>query len=416
MSRGLQFRSLADLPRNARNSILLEPLWAVFGTVVLYYAPLYLRSVGLSSTEIGLLGSVTLALSFACQAFAAPITNRLGRKRTTLIGDLISWTAPMFVWALAQSLGAFVFAAALNAVNRIVTVSWSLLVIEDVDPPQRPRVFGIMNLIVTFCGLLTPLLGLLISRYGVVPTLRVFYALGGLGMTVMFLWRNAITDETRSGQEAILQHRDLSLGQSLRQTLQRVAGMRGHPGLIGVTVFYVLTVFIEQLSLFQILFLGETLGFSAQTLSYVPVVAALVTALLYGVALPRLGRLPLGQTLVAVRALALVGAVALLLVPAGQTAPMLAVVGLIGGATFLTQTYRDAALFARLPVGEGTADLYSAVQTLTLLCSIPAAGLAGLVFASSPHGLFGLIAVLCAALLVLAAQLARREGRAVRAA
>ncbi|WP_288481520.1 MFS transporter [uncultured Deinococcus sp.] len=412
MSRGLALRSLADLPRNARNSILLEPLWAVFGTVVLYYAPLYLRSVGLSSAEIGLLGSVTLALSFVCQAFAAPITNRLGRKRTTLIGDLISWSAPMFVWALAQSLGAFVVAAALNAINRVVAVSWSLLVIEDVDAPQRPRVFGIMNLIVTFCGLLTPLLGLLITRYGVVPTLRVFYALGGVGMTAMFLWRNAITDETRSGEEAMRLHRDLSLGQSLGQTLRRVSGMRGHPGLVGITVFYVLTVFIEQLSLFQILFLGETLGFSAQTLSYVPVVAALVTALLYGVALPRLGRLPLGQTLVAVRALALVGAGALLLVPPGHAALMLAVVGVIGGATFLTQTYRDAALFARLPAGEGTADLYSAVQTLTLLCSIPAAGLAGLVFAASPRGLFALIALLCVALLVLATGLARRETRA----
>ncbi|MFC5847893.1 MFS transporter [Deinococcus petrolearius] len=414
MTRGLAFRSLADLPRNARNSILLEPLWAVFGTVVLYYAPLYLRSVGLQSTEIGLLGSVTLALSFACQAFAAPITNRLGRKRTTLVGDLISWSVPMFVWALAQSFGAFVLAAGLNAINRIVTVSWSLLVIEDVDPPQRPRVFGIMNLIVTFCGLLTPLVGLLIARYGVVPTLRVFYALGGVGMTVMFLWRNAIMDETRSGQEAMRQHRDLSVGQSLRQTLERVGGMRGHPGLIGITVFYVLTVFIEQLSLFQILFLGEALGFGPQTLSYVPVVAALVTALLYGVALPRLGRLPLGRTLVIVRALALLGAAALLFVPPGNAALMLAVVGLIGGATFLTQTYRDAALFARLPVGEGTADLYSAVQTLTLLCSIPAAALAGLVFAASPHGLFLLIALLCAALLALAAWLARREGRAPR--
>ena len=414
MTRGLAFRSLADLPRNARNSILLEPLWAVFGTVVLYYAPLYLRSVGLQSTEIGLLGSVTLALSFACQAFAAPITNRLGRKRTTLVGDLISWSVPMFVWALAQSFGAFVLAAGLNAINRIVTVSWSLLVIEDVDPPQRPRVFGIMNLIVTFCGLLTPLVGLLIARYGVVPTLRVFYALGGVGMTVMFLWRNAITDETRSGQEAMRQHRDLSVGQSLRQTLERVGGMRGHPGLIGITVFYVLTVFIEQLSLFQILFLGEALGFGPQTLSYVPVVAALVTALLYGVALPRLGRLPLGRTLVIVRALALLGAVALLFVPPGNAGLMLAVVGLIGGATFLTQTYRDAALFARLPVGEGTADLYSAVQTLTLLCSIPAAAIAGLVFAVSPHGLFLLIALLCAALLALAAWLARREGRAPR--
>ncbi|MFK7602029.1 MFS transporter [Deinococcus sp. SM5_A1] len=411
LTRGLQLQALAGLPRNARNAILMEPLWGVFGVVVLYYAPLYMSSVGLSSTQIGLLGSMTLALSFLFQAVAAPITNRVGRKRTTLIGDLISWTVPMFVWAFANSFAAFALAAVLAASGRIVTVSWSLLLIEDVEEWQRARVFGIINLIVTVCGLLTPLVGLVIAQHGVTATMRGFYILGGVGMTVMFLWRNAITDETRSGVAAMAQHRDLGLGQSIRHTLGLVAGMRGHPGLMGITAFYLLTVFIEQLSLFQILFLQQTLNFSAQTLSFVPFVAAFVTLLLYGVALPRLSRLPLGRTLVVVRALGLIGAVALLFVPAGNTAAMLAAVGLLGGVTFLTLTYRDAALFSRLPQN-GTADLFSAVQTLTLLCAIPAAGLAGALFAVSPRSLFVLIAALCAVLLLLAVWLARREGRA----
>lgn len=411
MARGLQLQALAGLPRNARNSILMEPLWGIFGVVVVYYAPLYMSSVGLSSTQIGLLGSMTLALSFLFQAVAAPITNRVGRKRTTLIGDLISWTIPMFVWAFAQSFAAFAVAAVLAASGRIVSVSWSLLLIEDVEEWQRARVFGIINLIVTMCGLLTPLVGLVIAQHGVTATMRGFYILGGIGMTVMFLWRNAITSETRSGVAAMAQHRELGLGESVRHALGMVAGMRGHPGLMGVTAFYLLTVFIEQLSLFQILFLGQTLRFSAQTLSFVPFVAAFVTLLLYGLALPRLSRLPLGRTLVVVRALGLIGAAALLLVPAGNTAAMLAVVGLLGGVTFLTLTYRDAALFARLPQ-EGTADLYSAVQTLTLLCAIPAAGLAGAIFTASPRGLFVLIAALSAVLLLLAMWLARRDGRA----
>ncbi|WP_188972846.1 MFS transporter [Deinococcus aerolatus] len=410
LARGLQFRALAGLPRNARNAILMEPLWGVFGVVVLYYAPLYMSSVGLSNTQIGLLGSMSLALSFLFQAMAAPITNRVGRKRTTLIGDLVSWTLPMFVWAFAHSFTAFALAAVLAASGRIVSVSWSLLLIEDVEEWQRARVFGIINLIVTVCGLLTPLVGLVIAQHGITATMRGFYLLGGVGMTVMFLWRNAITEETRSGVAAMAQHRELGLGQSVRHALGMVAGMRGHPGLMGVTAFYLLTVFLEQLSLFQILFLGQTLGFSAQTLSFVPFVAASVTLLLYGVALPRLSRLPLGRTLVVVRALGLIGAVALLLVPAGHTAAMLAVVGLLGGVTFLTLTYRDAALFARLPQ-DGTADLYSAVQTLTLLCAIPAAGLAGAIFTASPRGLFMLIAALCAALFLLAVWLAERERR-----
>jgi MFS family permease len=411
VARGIQLRALADLPRNARNLILMEPLWGVFGTVVLYYAPLYMRSVGLTSPQIGLLGSLTLALSFVFQALAAPITNRLGRKRTTLIGDLVSWTIPMFVWATAHSFAAFAVAAALSASGRIVAVSWSLLLIEDVEERQRARVFGIINLTVTVCGLLTPLVGLLIARSGVEATMRGFYALGGVGMTVMFLWRNAISQETRSGEAAMAQHRDLGLIQSVRHALDMVATLRSHPGLQSMTVFYLLTVFIEQLSLFQILFLGETLKFSAQTLSFVPVVGVAVVVGLYWFGLPRLAALALGRTLVLTRALGLLGAAALLLVPAGHVALMLVVVGIIGGATFLTQTYRDAALFARLPT-HGTADLYSAVQTLTLLCSIPAAGLAGALFAVSPHSLFVLIAALSVLLLVLAVWLSRRESGA----
>ncbi|MFB9991195.1 MFS transporter [Deinococcus oregonensis] len=414
VARGLQLQALAELPRNARNSILMEPLWAVFGTVVIYYAPLYMRSVGLSSTQIGLLGSVTLALSFLFQAVAAPITNRVGRKRTTLIGDLISWTIPMFVWATAHSFAAFALAAALSASGRIVAVSWSLLLIEDVEEWQRARVFGIINLIVTVCGLLTPLVGLVIAQHGVTDTMRGFYALGGVGMTIMFLWRNAITDETKSGVAAMEQHRELGLMDSVRHALTMVAGMRGHPGLISMAVFYLITIFIEQLSLFQILFLQETLHFSAQTLSFVPFVGAFVTVLLYWVGLPRLSRLPVARTLVVTRTLGLIGAVLLLLVPAGNIPVMLAVVGLLVGSTFLTQTYRDAALFGRLPK-DGTADLYSAVQTLTLLCSIPAAGIAGAIFAVSPHSLFVLIAALCVLLLLLAVWLARRETAGRRA-
>ena len=408
MQRGPRFRALEDLPRNARNSILMEPLWGIFATPLLYYAPLYMSSTGLSSTQIGLLGSLFLALSFVFQALAGPVTNRFGRKRTTLWADLISWTLPMLVWAVAQSFAAFAVAAALNATNRIAGVSWSLLTIEDVRPGDRPRVFGILNLIVTTCGLLTPLVGLVIARQGLTPTLRGLYFAGAIGMTVMFVWRNRITSETLSGVVARARHKELGVMQSLRHSLAEVAGMRRHPGLLGITAFYVLTIFLEQLSLFQILFLERSLRFSAQSLSYVPVAGVVVTGLLYTLVLPRLARLPVGRTLVLTRALGLIGAVALLLVPAGHLSVMLLVVSLLGGATFLTQTYREAALFARLPTA-GAANLYSAVQTLALLCSVPAAALAGAVFAAAPRGLFVLIAAVCALLLGLAVWLAGRE-------
>ena len=53
----------------------------------------------------------------------------------------------------------------------------------------------------------------------------------------------------------------------------------------------------------------------------------------------------------------------------------------------------DTALFVQLPE-RGAADLFSGVQALTMLFSIPAAGIAGLIFAAQPVVLFVLIAVL----------------------
>lgn len=406
MSSWRPWPSLAGLPRNARSAIITEPLWAVFGTVVLYYAPVYMSGVGLSSTQIGVVASITLAASFLFQVLAAPITNRMGRRRTTLVWDLVSWSAPMVVWALSGSFVAFVVAGLLSASGRIVTVSWSLLVIEDVPQAQRARVFAILNLIVAGCGLVTPLVGLMMERHGVVPTMRAYYLLGALGMTVMFLWRNAITDETHTGVAAMREHESLPLWSGLRLTLGHLRRAHLTPGLPGVVAFYMLSVFIEQMNLFQVLYVQQVLGFGARTLSLVPVATAFVTALMYGLVLRRIAHVSAERTLLVTRFVGLAGAVALLFVSAGALGALLLVVCVLSGATFLTLTYRDAALFARLPQ-RGSADLYSGVQLLSLLVSTPAAALAGAIFHARPVALFALIAALNALLLILAWQLDR---------
>ena len=400
--------SLEGLPRNARNSIMLEPLWAVFGVVVMYYAPLYMAGVGLSSTEIGVIGSVALLASFGFQLIAAPITNRFGRKRTTLIGDLLSWTLPMFVWAFANSFTAFLIAALLAAVGAIVSVSWSLLVIEDVVETARARVFGILGVIVAVCGMLTPIIGAIIAQWGVVPTLRVYYFLGGIGMTVMFLWRNAITNETQNGTAAMLEHKDLHPISSLKRNLAALIALRRTPGLPWVVAFYVATLFLEQMSLFQVLFLQQTLGFSASTLSFVPFVVAMVSIVIYGFGQRLLSDSNPEMTLVYARMAGLIGSVMLVLIPLESLPVLLLTVAVLAGASFLTQTLRSTVLFNRLPQA-GAADAYSGVQALTMVAGVPAAAIAGLLFALEPRALFWLIAGLNVGLLLLAWQLVRDQ-------
>jgi MFS family permease len=403
-----QFRSLDGLPRNARNAILLEPLWAIFGTVILYYAPLYMTGIGLSSAQIGLLGSVMLASSFVFQTLAAPITNRLGRKRTTLIWDLVSWTIPMLIWAFSQSFLAFLIATVLNASVRIVSVSWSLLVIEDVEPAERPRVFGILNMLVAACGLMTPVVGLVIAQYGIVPTLRAYHFLGAIGMTLMFWLRNAATEETRNGRVAMREHALLPPLESLGKNLHQLAALQRDPGLSWLVAFYVLSFFIEQMNLFQILFFSQTPGFGDVGVSLVPVATAAVTFLMYGLVLRQLSSLPTERALLLTCGLGAIGAVLIVLIPPGNLPALLGVIAILSGAAFLTRTYRDSVLFTQLPE-HGAADLYSAVQALTMLFSIPAAAIAGTIFTAQPVALFVLIAVLNLGLVALAWVIATRQ-------
>jgi hypothetical protein len=237
-----------------------------------------------------------------------------------------------------------------------------------------------------------------------VPTLRVYHLLGAVGMSVMFVWRNAITQETQNGLKAMREHAALHPWQSLGRNLRHLAALGHRPGLSWVVAFYVLTFFIEQMNLFQILFFSDTLGFGAVTVSLVPVATATVIVLIYGLMyglLRRFSSVPAERSLLISSALGLIGAALIVLIPSGNLPMLLAAVCVFSGASFLTRTYRDTVLFGRLPE-QGAADLFSAVQVLTMLFSIPAAGIAGTIFAVQPLALFVLIALLNAALLVLA--------------
>jgi hypothetical protein len=191
----------------------------------------------------------------------------------------------------------------------------------------------------------------------------------------------------------MIEHQGLHPWESLKKNLQSLSTLKNTKGLLWLIGFYIMTFFIEQMNLFQILYFSQTLHFGAVAVSLVPVSVAVVTALMYGLVLPRLSSLVVEQVLVFTCALGLIGAVLIVLIPAGNLLVLLLVISVLAGATFLTRTYRDTVLFSHLPT-QGTADLFSAVQVLTMLFSIPASGIAGSIFAAQPIALFILIAFL----------------------
>lgn len=384
---------LSDLPRNAKYPILLEPMYSIFGGVILFYLPLYMKEIGVSEVEMGIVNTCNIFLSFVFFFFAGTITNKLGRRKTTFIFDVISWTIPMFLWAVAQNLWYFLAAAVINSAVKVVFVSWNCLVTEDTPPDKRAKVFGLLYIIIYVCGLTTPVAGMIIARHGTVPTMRIIYALGLVSMTAAFIIRNALVRETAAGRAMMEKHNGVSIARGISNYLSSVRNMAKNRSLILITAVFVISNFIIQLNFFQVLFLTDFLGFGEFTVSMVPGIGALINIMLYVFILPRLGKFSEEFILTISVSIAAVGAFMFILIPKGNLFYLIPIISIIAVGNFMLQTFRDSILMNRTDE-HGKADTYAAVQTLTSLLCIPAGYIGGLTYSMNPLIPFVIILIL----------------------
>ncbi|MER5865448.1 MFS transporter [Kitasatospora sp. NPDC002040] len=390
---------IADLPPNARHSIRWEPLWAVPGTISIYYATLYQKTAGLSTLEIGLIASLGLYLACCVQLLAGTVTDRLGRRRTTLVFDLLSWSVPMFIWAFADGFWLFLLAALCASFGRVVDLSFFLLVTEDATERQRPRIFAAIKLVVMAAGLLTPLAGIAMARFGTLPTLRWVYLLGGVSMTALFLIRNRLTTETAAGHQSAAAPRG-SLPSGVARGLRMLGLACRSRQLWPVVVLCLLTNLAVQINLFQVVHLADNLHYGTAAIAALPAVAAVTAFACYLGPMPRWQHRPPARSILAGLLLSTAGWLAFLAVPSGGLPVLLLSTVLTAAGPFLLESYRDALVVSAIPVLD-RAELSSAIKTATALAAVPSGYLAAVLYDREPQLLFGAVA-LCYGLSALA--------------
>ena len=386
-------RFLKDLARNSRTCIMVEPMWAIFGGLIFFYAPLYMESIGLTHVQIGITATATLFVNFLCNLFASSIINRLGRRRTSLIFDLISWSIPMFIWAIAQNFWYFLIASLINGFVRIVHVSWFLLLSEDAESHQRSKIFSIINLINFASGLMAPITGLLIAQYSTIPVIRVLYGAGMVSMTTMFLLRNALTTETKNGVEMMKKHESLLLRDGLFNYAQMVRKIITHPYLLRVQIIYILTGFLQTMGFVLVLYFSNQLAHTEKSLSIIPGVSALVNLFLFIVVLPKLSRFKEEKNLAFSFLISISGITLLFFVPANNLILLLVSTSLLAIGTFIHQTFRDTVFMNNIEESE-KADAFSAIQNISTLAIIPAGAITGFVYSMMPQLPFIMMLVL----------------------
>ncbi|MCU0520976.1 MAG: MFS transporter [Anaerolineae bacterium] len=193
--------TLKHLKGNARGCVITEPLWGIPFNLYSPFVSVYMLALGLNDASIGLLVSIGTAFQVFWTLISGALTDKFGRKRTTLIFDIISWSIPALIWAVAQNFTYFLVAAIINAVWRVTANSWGCLLVEDTEPHLLIDVYSWIYIAGLLSAFVSPLTSPLISRFGLVATMRGLYVLAFVMMTIKFIWLNAIVKETKQGIE-----------------------------------------------------------------------------------------------------------------------------------------------------------------------------------------------------------------------
>jgi MFS family permease len=224
--------TLMALRGNARYCLILEPLWGVPNTLYVPLVSKYMEALGLSALQIGVVLTVFLLSQMAAAAFGGVWTDRLGRRRTTLVFDLFAWTIPCLLWMFAQGFAWFLVAALLNGLWRVTETSWSLLMVEDAPQDKLVSIYALATVAGLIAGFVSPLTSILISRHSLVSTMRGLYLFSFVSMTTKAFLLFRLTRETSVGKKRLQELSGKPWHHALRGTGRVIRAMLNNKALM----------------------------------------------------------------------------------------------------------------------------------------------------------------------------------------
>jgi MFS family permease len=173
-------------------------------------------------------------------------------------------------------------AVLLNSVWRVTGNSFSCMIVEDGDSSQLINIYTILNLFGLLAGFISPIIGLCIDRFMLVPTMRIIYLLAMILMTIKFLLQYRMAQESEIGKRRSEECKGCSLF-SLTFGGWRVfvSALRQTQLWLYVVLMVLMTCFNIVQATFWPLFITTAYGVSASMLSLFPLVKTITTILVY---------------------------------------------------------------------------------------------------------------------------------------
>lgn len=276
------WQTLRSLKGNQRACVVTEPLWAVPFQLLMPFASVYMVAHGLQDVQIGWIASLGLAAQFLSALFSGAIVDKYGRRGSLLVFGLICWSFPALLWAGASGVWMFAAAAFMNGLWRITGNSFACMIVEDGDDSKLVHVFAILGFMGLLAGFLSPIVGLFIDRFTLIPTIRVVYLAAFVSMTVKFFLQYRMAVESGIGRRRLEECKGVSLfALTFRGWREFIATFREAGLMRYVILMTLMTGFNIVQATFWPLFVTGPYRVDPAMLSVFPVVKAVATIAAY---------------------------------------------------------------------------------------------------------------------------------------
>ncbi|MGA2503855.1 MAG: MFS transporter [Anaerolineales bacterium] len=286
------FTTLKSLRGNPRGVVFTEPLWGIPYNLYAPYISIYMLAIGLSDRQIGLTVSISWGFQIIMALLSGVVTDKLGRRRTTLVFDILSWSVPALVSALAQNYWYFLAAGVINSLWRVTNNSWTCLLVEDADQHQLVDIYSWIYIANIVVGFFAPLAAAFIAAFSLVPTMRGLYIFAAFMFTLKAIVTYRMTEETRQGKVRMHETRHQSIFDLLGE----------YKGVFRTVLHSPQTLFTAGLLLvlgissiisgsFWAIIVTEKLHVPAQNLAYFPFIKSAIMLLFLFVVMPRIGKM-----------------------------------------------------------------------------------------------------------------------------
>jgi len=262
---------------NPRTLILMEPLWGIPYNLIAPFATLYMYTQGITDVQIGLILSIGMFVQVFFSFFGGIITDKLGRKFTTMMGDFFGWCIACLIWGISSNFWLFLIAVLFNSFEQINQTAWYCLLIEDAEAKDLLGIYTWVNIGGLVAIFFAPISGLLINSFTVVPVVRVLYFVFAANMLIKVVITFRHCDETRQGTIRMAETKGTPVIQMLyeyKDLIPKVLKNKEIMKVITVSVILHITNLIGT-SFFS-LYVTQRLGIADRYLAFFPILNAAV--------------------------------------------------------------------------------------------------------------------------------------------